>query len=305
MTRQSVAVTGATGYIGYNLVSRLLRDRRRVHVIVRPHSQLDLLKRLTGDVVIHTYDGDFASLDSIMGSARPEIVFHLGSLFLAKHTAADIAPLIESNIHFGTQLLEAMVGHNVFHLINTGSYWQHYKNESYNPACLYAAMKQAFETVARYYSETTPLSMITLRLFDVYGPGDRRPKLFSLLRQAACNGEPLSMSPGEQLLDLVYIDDVVEAYIQAASFLESLTPINNAVYSVSSGAPLPLKDVVAIYGRVTGKALPILWGQRPYRTREVMVPWNTGDSLPGWHPTVGLEEGIRRMEGGEEYGCRN
>ncbi|HEY6099686.1 MAG TPA: hypothetical protein VIW03_09665, partial [Anaeromyxobacter sp.] len=65
-------------------------------------------------------------------------------------------------------------------------------------------------------------------------------------------------------------------------------------YAVSSGAPLPLRDLVGLYARVAGKPLPIEWGKRAYRRREVMVPWRRGTPLPGWAPAVSLEEGIRR-----------
>lgn len=65
---------------------------------------------------------------------------------------------------------------------------------------------------------------------------------------------------------------------------------------LSSGNPISLKELVAVYSRTIGKPLPIEWGGRAYRSREVMVPWNKGKKLPGWKTKIGLVEGIKRME---------
>ncbi len=232
----------------------------------------------------------------ILNETKPKIVFHLASLFLSEHQSKDIEPLINSNILFGTQLVEAMVKNEVFKIVNTGTSWQHYNNEDYNPVCLYAATKQAFEDILKFYVEATPLRVITLKLFDTYGPNDPRPKLFNLLKKALRDQTPLSMSPGEQLIDIVYIDDVIDAFIIAAQRLLNDMVKKNEEYAVSSGNPLQLKDIVEFYEKTIGKKLPIEWGTRPYRSREVMKPWNRFKTLPNWKPKIGLEEGISRLQ---------
>jgi len=203
--------------------------------------------------------------------------------------------LITSNITFGAQILEAMIHFHVPYLVNTGTAWQHYKNASYNPVNLYAATKQAFEDVLAYYVEAHSLQAITLKLNDTYGPADPRPKLFTLLGQAARGKTHLEMSPGEQFLDLVYIDDVVEAFLIAAFRLFSNVQVGHSRYVVSSGQPVQLRTLVEIYQKVTGQKLDIVWGGRPYREREVMLPWTDGDRLPGWEPQTTLEDGIKKM----------
>ena len=289
-------ITGATGFVGSRLAQRLVRQDWEVHVIVRPASKLEQLDGIRDRIKIYEHDGSTEHLENIVAAAKPEIVFHLASLFLAQHHAKDIVPLIHSNLQFGTQLVEAMVKNGVYRLVNTGTSWQHYENQDYSPVCLYAATKQAFEALLQFYLETTPLKVVTLKLFDTYGPNDPRPKLFRLLKATAEQQEPLAMSPGEQLIDLVYIDDVVEAYLVAAERLQAGLVYAHESYAVSSGQPISLKELVRLYEQVIGKELPIQWGGRPYRPREVMVPWNKGDKLPGWEPKVGLIEGIKRME---------
>jgi nucleoside-diphosphate-sugar epimerase len=289
-------ITGATGFVGSRLAQRLVREGCDVHVIVRPASKLDQINEVKDDIKIHVHGGDTEELKNIVSVANPDIVFHLASLFLAQHQPKDIVPLIQSNLQFGTQLVEALVQNGVYCLVNTGTSWQHYENREYSPVCLYAATKQAFEALHQFYLETTPLKTITLKLFDTYGPDDPRRKLFQLLKTASELHEPLAMSPGEQLIDLVYIDDVIEAYLVAAERLRAGLTRTHECYAVSSGQPISLKELVCVYEHVTGKKLPIQWGGRPYRLREVMVPWNKGRLPPGWSVKIGLEEGIRKIE---------
>lgn len=113
------------------------------------------------------------------------------------------------------------------------------------------------------------------------------------MAKTARSQEGLAMSPGEQLIDLVHIDDVVEAYLCAIGTLDNMSS-GHQVYAVSSGKPLPLRELVAVYEKAAGVKLPIEWGKRSYRPREVMVPWNRGATLPGWQPKVSLAEGIQR-----------
>ena len=101
------------------------------------------------------------------------------------------------------------------------------------------------------------------------------------------------MSPGEQLIDLVHIDDVVQAFLIAAGCLDRQPAGTHETYAVSSGSPLPLRQLVELYRQITGTDVRVHWGGRPYRPREVMVPWNAGKLLPGWQPRISLEEGLR------------
>ena len=291
---RTALITGITGFIGTHLAARLKADGWSVHGIVRKARQP---AEIPADVALHEHDGSTESLISIVSRVRPTVVFHLASLFIAEHRSEDVENLVRSNVLFGSQLAEAMVVNRAYALVNTGTSWQHYQNENYNPVCLYAATKQAYEAILHYYTEAHLLKVLTLKLYDTYGPGDRRQKLFAILRKLASGQSPLAMSPGEQLVDLVYIDDVTNAFIMAAERLLSQQKARREEYAVSSGKPLRLMDIVKLYGQLMGSPLPVEWGKRPYRSREMMIPWTGGIPLPGWAPKVGLEEGIQRMEG--------
>ncbi len=295
MKNKTILLTGGTGFIGSNLALRLITEGWDVHLIIRPNSNLTPIQKIKDNIQLHLHNGTYENMAEIIESVKPLVVIHLASLFIAQHSSQDIDNLIESNITFGTQLLEAMVKSNINYLINTGTSWQHFENKDYSPVCLYAATKQAFEDILQFYTETTDLKQITLKLFDTYGPNDPRPKLFTLLNKVAMEQQPLAMSAGEQLIDIVYIDDVIEAFIVGLNLLLEDKITINTSYAISSGKPIPLKELVQIYSTIIGKYLPIEWGKRPYRPREVMLPWNKGPALPNWKAQVNLEAGIKKL----------
>ena len=306
MAENIALVTGGTGFVGSNLCRGLLRNGWRVHLIAIPNDAGALLDDMRGQLDIHVHDGSTASMAAIIADAMPDVVFHLASLFLSEHTAHDIDRLIVSNVLFGTQLLEAMAAHGVSRIVNTGTSWQHYGNRAYSPVNLYAATKQAFEDILRYYVEAKGMNAITLKLFDTYGPNDPRPKLFHLLEKLAREGTALAMSPGEQIIDLVHVSDVVTAFEAAARRLVQGLVDGHEEYVVSSDTPMSLRAVVETFEQAVGRKLAIEWGGRPYRTREVMTLWDRGQRLPDWGPAFPLEAGIADLlTGKEQYESKN
>lgn len=295
MNSYKTLITGGTGFVGSNLARRLVYDGWQVHIVIVANGNVEQIKDIVGQVTLHVHDGSTEGMSKIIAKAKPEVVFHLASLFLSEHTQADIDRLVRSNILFGTQLLEAMAVHGAQKIVNAGTSWQHYENKPYSPVNLYAATKQAFEDILQYYVEGRGGQAVTLKLFDTYGPNDPRPKLFHLLEKIAWEGSVLAMSPGEQVIDLVYIDDVVQSFVVAAKRLLEGSAEGHEKYGISSGSPISLREIVKLYGRMIGNQLPIEWGGRSYRPREVMVTSNTLSMLPGWSPEVSLESGIRKL----------
>lgn len=297
VVQRKALLTGATGFIGGHLVRGLLATGWELHLVVLPDAGLGTVADLAASVHIYPHGGSTEQLVKIMSEVRPDVVFHLASLFLVQHQPEEIQQLIASNLVFATQIVEAMTQTGCSCLVNTGTSWEHFENSGYNPVNLYAATKQAYEVLLEYYLVTTDIRVVTLKLFDTYGPDDHRPKLFTLLQKVAASCETIAMSPGEQLIDIVYIDDVVSAFMLAADRLLAGIANGHERYAVTSGNPVRLKDLVELFVTVTGSKMPIEWGGRNYRAREVMVPWNSGTTLPGWLPRVGLQEGIRRICG--------
>jgi nucleoside-diphosphate-sugar epimerase len=284
-----ILVTGATGFIGKNLIN-VLKDKHEIHVLGRPSSDISEFEH------VFCFDDNISALHTYLEQHQIEGIVHLASLFLSSHKDADIRNLIESNIYFGTALLEASQNTNVKWFLNTGTFWQHYiaNSQEYNPVNLYAATKQAFIDMAKYYTETSAIKFVTLKICDTFGPNDARPKIFSLWNKIAQTGETLAMSPGEQYIDIIYIDDVIEGFRLLIDLLNSDNRLEPD-YALYAERRYTLKDLANLYQGVTGKKLNIQWGARSYRAREVMIPWNVGNRLPGWKAKTSVEEGILKM----------
>ena len=290
--KKRVVVTGATGFVGSHLVNALLEKGYEVFVISRLESDFSSLKKID-ETHIFRYSGDIMQMVSFFKKIQPIGVFHLASKFIAEHKTEEVDTLINSNILFSTQLLEAMKEANVKNLINTGTSWQYYNNDDYNPVCLYAATKQAFEAIIEYYIQAGDFKVITLVLFDTYGENDTRPKLMNLLKKVATEGTALDMSAGEQQLSLVHIADVCRAFILAFEMLETQQINKHKHYAIISDEIYSLKEIVQIFEQQTNKNLNITFGKRPYRKREVMEVWDKGEKLPNWKAEISLVEGMK------------
>jgi nucleoside-diphosphate-sugar epimerase len=284
MSRRAL-VTGASGFVGPHLVRRLLADGWEVGVVARSSSGLphDVGQRCR---VVPSDVDQQAFLADVQGFA-PDVCFHLATHFVGVHGPADVDPLIDANLRLGTRLADALSTLPDVAFVNVGTVWQHHDGRAYGPTSLYAATKQAFVDVLQFFAECTPLRVVTVELSDTYGPDDHRVKLLQLLVRAHRTGEPLLLSPGEQLVDLVHVADVVDALIRAVPLAGAQAPC----YAVG-GEPMAVRDYVALVGELLGAAVPVEWGARPYRPREMMRPWRHFPRLPGWQPAIGLREGL-------------
>jgi nucleoside-diphosphate-sugar epimerase len=287
-----ILVTGATGFIGTNL-TRELRNNNDLFILGQFEGDPEKLG-LPGIVMTD----DIQRLADYIRSNEIEGIIHLASLYLTVHTSEQVKDLVLSNVYFGTAVLEAAsLAGTVKWFLNTGSIWQNYntKGNEYNPVNLYAATKQAFIDMSKYYTDVFGIRFCTLKLCDTYGPNDTRKKLFKLFKDYSESGEVLRMSPGEQLIDLLYITDIVAGFKRLAKLLSSDTELKEE-YVLSSGKQVPLKELANQFVHVSGRKLKIEWGGLPYRKREVMIPWK-GEIVPGWKAKITVEDGILKFLG--------
>jgi CDP-paratose synthetase len=285
-------ITGASGYIGSELARKLIDEGREVLLILRPNSALTLIEDIKDKVKILFYEGHLPALIEDFKSFQADVVFHLASCFIAEHQSQQIDMLVDANIRFGLHILEAMKEAGISQLINAGTSWQYYQSKDYDPVCLYAATKKAFEDLAYFYFQAYGLSVINLLIYDTYGPRDPRKKLMYLFKQAEGAAPPIAMSAGEQKLDLVYIDDVLEAFVKASQNLKNSQAVFLS-YAIRTQRLLTLKEIAKIYEEIKGVKLNIVWGERPYRKREVFKP-PALPILPGWQALIDLETGLKK-----------
>lgn len=291
-----VLLTGGTGYIGRHVAHSCLTAGWEVHLLTRYTSVVPAL--IAGRITRHDYDDTFERLRAVLEGVRPDCVMHLASAPVMAHDPVQVQRLLAGNVVFPTLLVEAMRVTGVRNLVNTGTFWQHYRQSDYWPVDFYAATKQAFEDLLRHYSDMRGLSVMTLKLFDSYGPDDPRRKILNILIEAASSGTALELSAGEQILDLTHVDDIGKAFVHAAELLGEAAIGTNLSYYVS-GERMPLTALVDIIRDKSAAGLDVVLGARPYREREIMEPVKPGKhALPGWCPRQGVTDMIDMLLNG-------
>lgn len=289
MTRRAL-ITGATGFIGGRLAAKLVDLGWTVHALVRPSSNVSALPAA---LHVHVFEGSARQLAALAADIRPDVTFHLASLYVADHAPEQVETLIAANVLFPVQLAQALSDLGPARLVNAGTASQHSQGPGYAPASLYAATKQACEDLLRYFHDVRDLSVVTLKIFDTYGPGDPRRKLLQLLVDAASSGEELALSPGDQVIDLTHVDDVVEAFVIGADLMlgSSEKMFQDCLLS---GERYSVRALVPIVQSAIERPLNVRFGARPYRAREIMMPVEAGadQRLQGWAPSRNLRASL-------------
>lgn len=295
MMANKCIITGATGYIGSHVLKYLLSKGWDIHVIADPRFGYDNIKDVLSKIDVYEYAGDVNDLCLYFQRVQADVVFHLAAAVITNYKPEQVPVLIQSNIQFGSVILEAMRCSDTRLIVSTGSYWQNYNNNDYNPVDLYAATKEAFEKIVQLYVDAWGFRHINLRLFDVYGEDDKRPKLWNTLREIAGTERSIAVSPGEQKLDLIHINDVCTAYEAAYCLFKEDKDLKNRVFGVRTGKQYTLKDAIKMLQESLGKPINVVFGAKEYKPREVMVPCESYDILPNWKASIPLEEGFKRF----------
>lgn len=284
-------ITGATGYIGFHLAKYLIENQWEVYAIVRSTSKTDKLNSL--GIHLFIYNENIKQLNIFFNKVKADVVFHVAAAVITNADQEQVLTLIDSNVKFGTAILEAMKNSPTHLFINTGTYWQNCNSEEYNPVDLYAASKEAFEKIITYYTECGYIRCITLRLYDVYGEDDERPKLLNLLCDIAGTDKTIDISPAHQQLDMVHISDVCNAYLAAYNLLNNDKNIINRIYGVYSGVRYELHTVIEMLQDIIKRPIHINIGAKPYKSREIMTPTTSTPQLPIWKCKVSLSKGLK------------
>lgn len=290
----TVLITGSTGFIGKNLINCLINQGYNIIASSRSNKSFD-----ENDKVIYYEfmqndiynDIDFIKKNNVQGC------IHLATYFVSEHKSDNVISIINSNILFGSYILECVSRAKVKWFINTGTFWQNFNDDNYCPVNLYAASKQAFESVAKYYIDTNKIFFITLKINDTYGKNDTRKKIFNLWYEASINGTSLDMTNGDQIIDICYIDDIIDAYLILINYCyNNLSNSKNGnTFVVKSKYRYTLKEVYKIFENVTKLKVRINWGKRAYRENEVLIPWEKGVLVPGWEQKIFLEDGLKLL----------
>jgi dolichol-phosphate mannosyltransferase len=295
MTR--ALVTGGSGFIGANLVRRLLADGIETHVLLRPGRPGWRLEAVARDLVRHAGDvSDPDSVDRAFSQARPEWVFHLAA-HGAYPTQTDLQEMIRTNIVGTSAVVQAGTKAGSEAIILAGSSSEYglkdhppSEDEAIEPDSDYAVTKAAATMYGMKEARRTGVKITTLRLYSAFGPWEEPSRLWPTLLVHAMEGRLPRLADPSTARDFVYVDDVVEAFVLAARVPHQATVLN-----VGSGIQSTLADVVEAARRRFQLAAEALWGSMSSRSWDTSV-WvadsQRAKDVLGWVPRIALPMGL-------------
>lgn len=295
-------VTGASGFIGSHLVRRLVREGLAVHALCRAGSDLSRLQDVMPRLRIHEADVlDFEGLVAAIRSARPDYVFHLGGASVVAGAAPVAKDLVEVNLLGTVNLLDACESVDYRCLVQTGDAFEYglktgplKESDVCRPDTLHGITRLGATLYAQARARNLGRPIVTLRLFSVYGPRDHPRRLVPRVIAGALAGTPIALSRPEIARDWVYVDDIVDLYMEASRMPARLA---GGVFNAGSGRSSCIADVVETVLRLTGSNAEARWGAFPTAAHDagcwVADMRQTFDAFV-WRPRIALEEGLER-----------
>jgi nucleoside-diphosphate-sugar epimerase len=299
-----VLVTGATGFLGANLVRSLVADGAEVHVLVRSGARLDRLGTEPAVKVWHGDITDVAAVTACFVGARPSTVFHL-----AGHTAARRSPTdreqglqaLQVNLHGALHMLHAAeaCGAPVQRFVRIGGLEEYgagptpsREDQRERPRSPYSASQVAATHWCQMMQPHLAFPVVTLRPSLVFGPGQSTDFLIPALIDSLLQGRRFATTAGAQSRDLVFVDDAVGAMRAAVS----ADGLRGAVINVSSGGNFIIREVVSTIADMLNARDLLDIGVAPEREGDLACL--TGDPseaerLLGWRATTSLRDGLQ------------
>ncbi|MGC3999840.1 MAG: NAD(P)-dependent oxidoreductase [Anaeromyxobacter sp.] len=290
-----ILITGASGFIGAHVAGLAVRRGLEVHALGR--SPIPAAKRTwSADL------RDLTALRRVVAEVRPRAIVHLAAGGVAYGTGS-VSDLLAVNTLASTVLVEAS-GElaEPAPVIMAGSGFEyrpqerpHREDDALGSTSPYALSKIAAVEAARLLSGK--VSVTVLRLFGVYGPGERPPRIVPAVVESARRGCPIELTSGEQVRDYAYVGDVAEAFLR---FVELDPSPGLRVVNVGAGVPVPLRVMVeALAGALARKGVEaqLRFGAKAQRAdeRSVYAPdISLLRETLGWGPSTPLDEGLER-----------
>ena len=292
-------VTGAGGFVGANLARRLLRDGNEVHVLLREPNAWRL-EEVAKDLHIHL--GDLRNAEQLtrtIEAVRPEWIFHLAA-YGAYSWQTELSTMIETNITGTMNLLNACLTIGFAAFVNAGSSSEYglkdhapLETEFLEPNSNYAVTKASATLFCRSVAKPRHASVRTLRLYSGFGPYEEPRRLIPSLIVHGLKGELPKLASPDVARDYVYIDDVVEAFVQR----RRSECRNSGVYNLGTAKQTSLREVVDVARQIMKIAANPVWSSMPNRQWDTdrWVAENTKIQRElQWRPRISFEEGLRK-----------
>ena len=303
---KKVIVTGGAGFIGSHLVDRLLNDGHQVVVFDnfstgRPEN----LAHQCQNSQLSIIDADICRFDQIQTHFRGvDWVFHMAAL-------ADIVPSIQypfayhqANVEGTISVLEASRRHSVKRFIYAASSSCYGIAKEYptpetadiSPKYPYALTKNVAEQYVCHWGTTYGLPVVSLRMFNVYGPRSRTSgtygAVFGVFLAQKIHNQPFTVvGDGEQTRDFTFVSDIVDAYIQVAD-----SSVTNEIFNLGSGHTYSVNLLVSLLG---GEVVYI--PKRPGEPDCTFADVSKIEKMVGWKAKASFEEGVKIMLDNIDY----
>jgi len=294
-------VTGGAGFLGLALSNRLVRDNHQVRV-------LDDLsagdpKRL--DPAVLFTRGDVADIPKLWTLLHGvDCVYHLAARVSVAESILYPRDYNHVNVGGTVSVMEAMRDAGVKRVVlaSSGALYGEQPHQPVaedrlpNPNSPYGVSKLAAEYYVRTIGALWGIETVALRIFNAYGPGQltrpaHPPVIPQFLKQALSGGSLVVLGSGEQTRDFVYVDDVVEALVAAAS----ARGIDQRVINIGSGVELSVNALVTMMERVTGNTVNLVRNKdQSGGVSRLCADIALARRLLDFEPQVGLEEGLRK-----------
>jgi nucleoside-diphosphate-sugar epimerase len=292
---RKVLITGATGFLGRHLVSTAVRSGAVVITTSRSEATTGAAMHVPMDL------GDRVRLFAMVREIEPIAVLHVASAGVSGK--AELGELMRTNVMGTDNLLAAASAlPEAPAVVLAGSGYEYApqsrnltENDPVFPVSPYGISKAAASFCAGTYAGHMPVTL--LRLFNIYGPCEREPRLLPYVVACAKAGRAVELTACEQVRDFVFVKDIAGLFWRALE----CPPQNGSLrtLNVGSDSPVPLKRFVIVLLEVLhekGLDPRVQFGARPYRAGEPMYyaanPRHLLETLGELPPTT-LEEGIR------------
>jgi len=283
---KAVLVTGASGFIGAHLCRKLKTLGARVYAVSRQPVSDTQYNWAQVDLSVSS------QVDALFEKVKPDFVFHLASLVKGQRDESLVLPMCEANLLSTINTLSAASKLEGCRVILTGSLEEPEGDiATAIPSSPYAAAKSAASAYARMYRELYGLSVVTARLFMVYGPDQKDDKkLVPYVITSLLNNEQPSLMSGQRKVDWIYVGDVVDGYIALASH----EAIEDYDVDLGAGESHTVQYVVEALSDIVQAAVQPAFGSVPDRPMERIRVANVArtKALTGWYPKHSLQEGL-------------
>ena len=298
-------ITGATGFVGSNLLRALVSNNFETHVTIRKDSDIWRISEVIDQVEVHYCDlTDQERVKQTVLEIRPQLIFHLAA-YGATPSDKEKVKMLNANFMGTVNLINACVESGFECFINTGSSSEYgiklepvKETDVLEPVDDYGVSKAAATLYCQSIAKNHDLNILTLRLFSPYGYFEDPDRLVPYLIRTCLNDEPVVLHNPKSVRDFVFVEDVVKAYFDAVDSADKVA--SGEIFNVGSGKQHSVKEIFGIVKGNTGyeKNAIVDNSKSEMRPGDKATIWEADATKTkkalGWETRTPLSEGIKK-----------